>query len=139
MPVVITVIDDVSGRLLDRVDRTSSIDSGKIVRYTGHVECHGGDSVRQTVPVTFLSVPYLALKTVDAEAAASGYRSGKPLLHSLYGYDTGVERELKQVVQKLSIASGQEALHESQLWLLTVGSGKLLLQDHSPSTPCHLR
>ena len=131
MDVSANILLDLFGKASSVKEKSTSATDGMVLRYNGCLNNHAGEIVKDTAPVTFLSMPYLDLASLDTEKSTDGFHSRKPLLHTFHGYRVNTNRELKQVVRKLPAVSGNQALHVSQLWCLVLGSGK------SPS-PCPL-
>ena len=124
MDVSANILLDLFGEASTVKGKSTSATDGMVLRYNGCLDNHAGELVKDTAPVTFLSMPYLDLAALDPEKSADGSHARKPLLHNFHGYRVNTNRELKQVVRKLPAVSGNQALHVSQLWCLILGPGK---------------
>jgi hypothetical protein len=120
--VAISAIAGVSKKFAKRSDGKTYINSGSVIRYIGKYATQDSSGIIETTdPVVFLSAPYLVLRPKLPRTGMDG-QYPESLLHRLYGYDIGAEREDSQVIRKLSIGAKKDLLHVSQLWCLLVGS-----------------
>lgn len=117
-----SLLENLRSRSESRLYNACPVEPGTVVRHTGYFTGEG-ESGQETDSVTFFSMPYLGIREVQPEARRD-CRPGTPLLHNFYGYGVGGNRELEQVLRKMRETPAREALHVSQLWCLTVGSGK---------------
>jgi len=119
MQVALSLLKDGCQPLQRQLETGRTLEAGAVLRYTG---VYAGDAMKETEPVTFVSVPYMTLGDKRRSERPEDFQS-LTLLQSLYGYDVGDEREGNQVIQKTKRAFAKKTVYVPQLWCLMIGQG----------------
>lgn len=85
-----------------------------------------GDGTKPDRTCTVVCFPYFSFQKAPSPSKKHDVRthSARSLLQMLYYLDSTGARDMEQVIRKLRPTKGNEAIYESQLWAIVIGSGE---------------